>query len=300
MGASDNYYVEVENNQLKNNGTELLYTTLKDETSVLAHIHESIELLYILEGDMEVHADRSLYSVSPGDLILLRSNTLHSIQPISKAQCRYFVMKMKPSVLLSLYGSESGYAYVMRFVVHNNDKIHWRSDELTNTEIPYLAKLLMREFDAPATGTDVIRKTALASLLISIIRLDEANGHPHSENGMGMSVNHQIYKAIDYINKNYSSDISALDCAKEINMSYSYFSRSFKKITGKQFRHYLTEVRVSHAEKLMVISDRSVTEIAMECGFNDVSYFISQYKSLRGVTPNKFRKNSKSSGGNPS
>ena len=90
--------------------------------------------------------------------------------------------------------------------------------------------------------------------------------------------------------KNYNNDISALDCAKAVNISYSYFSRTFQKITGKQFRRYLNEIRINHAEKLMMLTNRSITEIAMECGFNDVSYFISQYKSLRGVTPNKFRK----------
>ena len=102
---------------------------------------------------------------------------------------------------------------------------------------------------------------------------------------------HQIYKAINYINENYGNDISALECAGKVNMSYSYFSRTFKAITGKLFRNYLTEVRIDHAEKLMIQSDLSITEIALECGFGDVSYFISRYKALRGITPHRFRKN---------
>jgi AraC-like DNA-binding protein len=101
----------------------------------------------------------------------------------------------------------------------------------------------------------------------------------------------QIYHAMDYVLKNYAEDISAKECAMEVGMSYAYFSHMFKKILGKSFVQYLTEVRINHAEKELIISDKSITQIAGECGFNNVSYFIAKYKELRGKTPHHYRNN---------
>jgi len=72
-------------------------------------------------------------------------------------------------------------------------------------------------------------------------------------------------------------------------MSYSYFSRCFYRITGKSFKEYLNLTRINRAEKAILTTDKSVTEIAGDCGFNSVSYFISTYKKLKGVTPLSLR-----------
>jgi len=68
-------------------------------------------------------------------------------------------------------------------------------------------------------------------------------------------------------------------------MSYSYFSRIWKRIVRRSFREYLNEVRVSHAEHLLKTTSLPVTQIALECGYNNVSYFIAVYKELKGITP---------------
>lgn len=291
MNRERDYYVEPENAALKTSGVELLYTYHNHEGNLIfPHIHESIEFLYILDGEFRVYADKSKYELKPGDLIMFCSNTIHRTYSMSSGTTHYFVIKIKPSVLISLAGGNSGYAYIFRFILNNGNKIHWTREELENTPIPSYACALMKEHDSPSIGTEVIRKTMAASILISILRDDESQGRSQGTGDAGITAAHQIYKAIDYMNKNYSNEITVRECSRVVNMSYSYFSRMFQKITGKQFRRYLNEIRINHAEKLIMSTDRSITEIAMECGFNDVSYFISLYKSLRGVTPNTFRK----------
>ena len=79
--------------------------------------------------------------------------------------------------------------------------------------------------------------------------------------------------------------IGVQDCSRVACMSYSYFSRSFRAITGKNFKEYLNQIRVAHAEKALLTTDRSVTEVANHCGYDNVSYFISVYKHLKGETP---------------
>lgn len=292
MSSDHEYYIESENNILKKSGVQLHYTDSNGIGNAAGlHIHESVELLYIIDGHYIVSEDRNKYELAEGDIIMLRSNALHSVSSLSEKPGRYLVIKIKPSVLLSMSDRDSGYAYIMRFVLHSSDKVVWTKSELEGSPIKAFADMLKTEHDTPTLGTDVIRKSAACGLLVSILRDDEANGRRKPIDTSNITAVHQIYKAINYISENYSENISALDCAAKVNMSYSYFSRIFKSITGKSFRTYLTEVRINHADKLMFLSDRSVTEIAMECGFNDVSYFIAQYKAIRGVTPHKYRKN---------
>ncbi|MBQ8551915.1 MAG: AraC family ligand binding domain-containing protein [Clostridia bacterium] len=118
MNTEHDYYVESENEELKNGSIELLYTYHKCEGNLIfPHIHESIEFLYILNGEFLIYADRSKYYLKPGDLIMLRSNTIHRTYSMSSGFSHYFVMKIKPFVLLSLSGGNNGYAYIMRFIL---------------------------------------------------------------------------------------------------------------------------------------------------------------------------------------
>jgi AraC-like DNA-binding protein len=72
-----------------------------------------------------------------------------------------------------------------------------------------------------------------------------------------------------------------------MGLSYSYFSRSFKRVMGMSFKKYLNMIRVNRAEQMLITGDHSVSEVAIECGYNSISYFISVYRSLKGTTPFK-------------
>ena len=111
--------------------------------------------------------------------------------------------------------------------------------------------------------------------------------------GMTQSVRNEdivrLESVLTYIDENYMRTVSAEKMASMCNMSYSYFSRFFKASIGKTFSEYLTYVRVTEAEKLLVSTGLNVSEIAMETGFSNASYFITQFKKHRNMTPKKFK-----------
>ena len=99
-----------------------------------------------------------------------------------------------------------------------------------------------------------------------------------------------IKKVTKYINENYGSAISIDDLAALCNMSQGHFCRLFKQITLKTPVQYINNVRISKASEMLIFSDRKILDIAMDTGFNSLSYFIGVFKESMGITPTNYRK----------
>ena len=102
-----------------------------------------------------------------------------------------------------------------------------------------------------------------------------------------------MQKAVEYINSNFSSNITLFELSQKFSLSQSFFSRKFKEVTGFGLSEYITLVRIKNAEKMLCENKMSVTDIAFACGFNDSSYFASAFRKLIGITPLKYAKSKK-------
>jgi len=102
-----------------------------------------------------------------------------------------------------------------------------------------------------------------------------------------------IHRAISYINANCAKDLNLADVADHVGYSHSHFSKVFKEEMGLGFRAYLNQVRVEKSKALLLAGNASIAEICELCGFEDQSYHCKVFKKLVGVTPDKFRKQSR-------
>lgn len=98
----------------------------------------------------------------------------------------------------------------------------------------------------------------------------------------------QIEQAVEYIHKNYISDISLEKCAEITGISYTYLSREFKKATGMRFVEFLNRCRVNRAKSLLIREDIAVKKVAELSGFRNYNYFFKVFKEMEGVTPSEF------------
>lgn len=104
--------------------------------------------------------------------------------------------------------------------------------------------------------------------------------------------NFYFLKIMKYINTYYQNDISLSDVAAVVNLNPNYISQVFKKSTGTTFSHYLTNLRITNAQKLLRSTDDSINEISVQSGFNDYFYFLKTFKKYTGYTPSEYRRNS--------
>ena len=96
-------------------------------------------------------------------------------------------------------------------------------------------------------------------------------------------------KAIAYISKNYSKNLTLEEVANDVHLNPAYFSTVFKQSCGSSFKEYLNMVRIEESKRLLANTDYSVIDIAIAVGFEDQSYFSKVFKKYTGLTPKQYR-----------
>jgi YesN/AraC family two-component response regulator len=102
----------------------------------------------------------------------------------------------------------------------------------------------------------------------------------------------ELYKnIITYLNDHYQENIKMNQIAAYFGYNPDYFSKCFKNFIGENFKDYVTRLRLYKAKKQLILTDKSIVEIAVENGFTDSKAFIRDFKRDFGMTPLKYRKN---------
>lgn len=99
----------------------------------------------------------------------------------------------------------------------------------------------------------------------------------------------RIEKVFEFMNANFNDQITLTDVSRIANMPEASFSRFIKKRTGYTFVDSLTEIRLGHVSRMLIDTTHSVSEIAYNCGFNNMANFNRTFKSKKGCTPKEFR-----------
>ena len=102
-----------------------------------------------------------------------------------------------------------------------------------------------------------------------------------------------IQKAISYMQINCERNLTLGEVADHVGYSHSHFSKVFKEELGRSFRSQLNQLRVEKSKVLLLASNAPMSEIYAACGFEDQSYFCKVFKRLVGVTPDRYRKQSR-------
>ncbi|WP_233259554.1 AraC family transcriptional regulator [Ramlibacter sp. WS9] len=100
----------------------------------------------------------------------------------------------------------------------------------------------------------------------------------------------QINAIVSRITDNLSQPLSAADLAEELGMTESRFSRFFRRATGNTFTDFVNQVRINRACQLLMESDRFITHICYEVGFNNIANFNRRFLDIKGMTPSEFRR----------
>lgn len=279
----------LEPNQKEENGLPFSYdrqNTEKRGICAYRHTQEYLEFLYCHKGRHQVELNGIVSDFSEGELIVIPPNTVHQVTSFGEKGSCYSVVKVDTNMMYSVAGATSELNYLLPFHVGGTQyRTRFFAPELIQGQIPDIFEEICREFEQKAYGYEIALKIQAERLLLWVLRQWRAE--------KSLPIGKQAKKLsniLDYVWKNYDQKLQGTEVAKQFFISYSHFSALIRSATGYNFVKYLNYVRITQAKKLLISTDKSITEIALDTGFFSTSYFIEQFRTFEGVSPGKFKK----------
>lgn len=247
------------------------------------HSHPFHELFYLARGECTAFISHNIYKFHHGDIVIVPAGTIHKTDYTGKGMHERIVISFKPTVtewLNNVVGTDIVSDVMQAGVISIPEK---RRDYIESL----LEKLLFENEGQDPLSPGFV-SVALAELMLFITRCNNYEENVIKE----IDVNNRIMQEVaTYIYNHYSERLILEDVAKKFNLSRSYLSKKFKSVTGFGFKEYIINVRIQHACELLLNTNKSITDIAFECGFNDSNYFGDAFRRTKGISPNKYRKN---------
>lgn len=254
------------------------------------HFHREYELTLIVRSRGKRFVGDDIAEYADGDLVLLGSNLPHTWAseidaPNTGKPHRAVVVQFTTDFL----GREFFHKPELQAVNHLLDRAR-RGLQVHGTTRDEVAPLVI----AMETMQGLPRLIALMRVLDRLANADAGEFRPLSSPEFVPSLRKMDQQRIDtvcqHIHARSISAISLSEIAAMVHMSPSTFSRFFKRTMGRTFVEYLTELRIGRACSMLMHTDRSVTEVCFESGFNNLAHFNRKFLELKKVTPRQFRK----------
>ena len=256
-------------------------TKIHPRYHMLHHWHPEFELIRVISGDFVLQLDGTDYVGTAGDCFLVTGGVMHGCIPNA---CHYECIVFDMNFFVKEHAPNSQ----KLLDISNQNKIfncHYPASMVEETQIfdnvfDSLAERLPG-FELTVQG-ELYRFFGLAFKKNLFTKSDNLPEHLHKTK--------QFKAAISMIQHRYSEDITLADIAESVHMNPNYFCRFFKEFVHQTPMQYLNYYRIESSCEKLASSSLSITETAMECGFNDVSYFIKVFKKFKGITPTEYSK----------
>ncbi len=236
--------------------------------------HEHIELLYFLDGEGTVTCYENTYPVSKGDLIVVNPSQIHTYTP--KTTLSFCCILLYPWFF-------SDIQYDGKIMIENCI----RDDKF----IKECMDAIIKEKNSSESFSDMIIKSHAYTLTAYLFRNYTVHEMTEKDTLHQKANLKRAETVLYYIQNHYHEKITSKTLSDLCYMNESHFCRFFKKNFGKTPLSYINEYRIEKACDILLSTTKSITEIALSTGFEDINYFSRTFKKLKGISPTQFRTN---------
>ena len=252
------------------------------------HWHSEMELFRVMQGTLTVQCGTDLFEAHAGDIVFFNSGELHAAVPVEAGEELYFeAIVFSPDLLCSTAKDIIRVKYIQPVLdgeltvprlIRAGTNLH------ESVSAAFQTAYTMLENRPPFFEFPV--KAAMLSAFGALVQ----NGVSARISASKRAAADSIKAAIAFIQENYRSAVSVQQLAHAAGMSEGHFCRVFKQYTLKTPVQFINGVRLSHALELLTATNLRVLDIAMDCGFNSMSYFIEVFRTEYDATPLQYRK----------
>lgn len=243
---------------------------------VAKHWHRSIEIFFVLDGNIDFYINSELYTLGKNQFILVNSNEIHSIDCPNP---NFTIVLQIPTELFEIYLGDNDCFLFQRMCPEKDAVlaalIQHMYEVYSRKQYGYLLNSL----------SDFYHLLHLLATDYQISDIDES----HKKQNKNLEKLSQI---TDYIQANYQENLTLESVAGIFGYAPAYLSRMFQKYAGINYKSYVLELRTSAAYRLLMNTTQPIGEIATACGFPDSRSFSKSFCKRYGITPAEYRKKS--------
>lgn len=255
------------------------------------HWHEEFEIIYIKQGTLQITIDNKNYTGQAGSIFLVNPRELHFMGS-SDMSVAYFTL-LFPLEFISFQSMD--HLETTLFQPLRSGQLLF-SHTIPNGTLTHALTCILDEITlinrknhrTESPNRQLETRILLLQFFLQIIEHGSliAPSVPGKQSDMQREL-------LAYIEDHYTEKITLQDLAARFHLSEKYVSRYFKEHFHLTFSDYVNHLRLSHAKKLLETTELSVTQVALDSGYPNVSYFIRTFKESYEYSPLKYRKAAK-------
>ncbi len=252
--------------------SNFIYVDFRTGLTFSDNMHESVEIVYILTGKTQLTIDGKSYTLVPGDAAIIFPHQVHSF--VDMPRCNAYITVFLADYLKNfgvLEDSAVPECAVIDGKTTNIEKYFQQCIRLIRNRKKYLNQQLGAYVTLMLA--EILEKLQYSEKKPSRYRIDVAADVFH------------------YCNSNFLEDISLEKMEKDLNISKSQITRFFREKMNTTLKSYVNGLRLNEAKRLLKTTDKNITDIAIEAGFNTIRSFNRAFFAEMGETPTEYRKN---------
>ncbi len=252
------------------------------------HMHDFVELSYMYDGKCLEVVNDGVYAVTKGQVLLVDSDTIHTIAPLGENDILVNVQIDKRYFDSSFLNRLDADSLVTSFFVNSiskgaahNSFILFHSEQ--SRRLPLFMNELLCECYDPSPRSDEMIRALLALVLAELVNVYEEDAAAGK-----MSARNPVVQALRYIEQHYQ-DCTLSDTAFALGVSTSYLTKLLKKECGTTFTELVQKQRMAVAKRLIAADALSITDVAAQVGYANMSYFYKVFERECGMLPGQYR-----------
>lgn len=243
----------------------------------LNHLHQKIEIIYILTGTCEITIGTTTRKCIAGDVIVVHSGETHLIKDMDSSTL--YICLFEPE-MLGYFRSDT--RYIKPYI--SGDFLRQAG---IDQEIRHIFEEIYREHTSRETWHDALIRANIIKMYSLLVRHFERTPNEQQQFSLNPP---KFQQALSYIEENYDKNITLSDIAQITHYNSCYVSSLFVTNTGLNFKAYLDNLRINKAITLIEQTDHTLADIAEQCGFRNIRTFNNVFRRIKGTTPGELRK----------
>ncbi|WP_281613448.1 AraC family transcriptional regulator [Flammeovirga sp. SubArs3] len=239
----------------------------------------------IINGNTNLYVPDNHLKLKSGDHFIMKCDNFVNVwdKNADDSKSQVFVAHFNPEIISTIYDDNIPENFQQNSSIENNAVEMVEANIMLDTFI----NSMLFYFQNKEMMTEELLKLKMRELLLILINSDK--------NGKIKMMLNNLFKAKEYdfkeiIHAHLYEDLSIQDLAFFTGLSLSTFKRKFKTVFNTSPNQYIKTKRLAKAENMLRVTNERISDIAYDCGFNDIGYFSKMFKSEYNITPTDFRK----------